>query len=377
MKLLTCAGGTGGGVYPALAVIQALKTISEAFDPPLEVDLLWVGQVEGMEMEIVKRSDIRFEGIPSAGVHGVGLRALPGNVLRLSQGYLESRRILFHFEPDVLFFTGGYVAAPMAFAGRRVPSVVFVPDIEPGLALKTIARSVDRIAVTTEESGSYYSDPSKIKVTGYPTRQDLISWNQESAVRFFGLSANDSVLLVFGGSKGAQSINRAVINVLAELLQETQVIHISGKLGWEEVRSAQESLPQDLAGRYRAYPYLHEEMGAAFKIADLVLSRAGASVLGEFPAFGLPAILVPYPHAWRYQHTNAEYLAARGAAEVIEDGDLPQELLPKLRSILQDQAKLEAMSRSMASLARPEAARQIAALLLELGHPQSRKGLIQ
>jgi len=351
--------------------------MSEAADPPLDIDLLWVGQVEGMEMEIVKRSDIRFKGIQSAGVHGVGLRALPGNLLRLSQGYIESRQILSHYKPDVLFFTGGYVAVPMAFAGRRLPSVVFVPDIEPGLALKTIVRSVDRIAVTVDESRSYFSDPSKVTVTGYPIRQDLVSWNQESARRVFGLSGNGSVLLVFGGSKGALSINRAVINVLEELLRETQVIHVTGKQGWEEVRSAQTKLPQGLAGRYKVYPYLHDEMGAALKIADLVLSRAGASVLGEFPAFGLPAILVPYPHAWRYQHTNAEYLVERGAALVIEDGNLLQELLPKVKGLLRDRARLETMTRSMTGLASPGAARDIAGLLLNLAQTQNRKGLIQ
>lgn len=362
-------------MYPALAVIQALKAISEEFDPPLGIDLMWVGQENGMEKEIVRRSDIRYEGIQAAGVHGVGLRALPGNTLRLIQGYLGSRRILSQYKPDVLFFTGGFVAAPMAFAGRRVPSVVYVPDIEPGLALRTIARSADRIAVTVDESRSYFSDSSKVTVTGYPTRSGLKSWDIDSARQFFGLPHGKPVLLVFGGSKGALSINQALIKVLPILLHETCVIHVSGELGWEEVRSAQENLPPDLADRYKAYPYLHDEMGAAFTAADLVLSRAGASVLGEFPVFGLPAVLVPYPYAWRYQHTNAEYLVSRGAAELIEDSDLDQQILDRVLSLLHDRSKLELMSRSMAELARPNAARHIATLLLDLADQQDWKGL--
>ncbi len=126
------------------------------------------------------------------------------------------------------------------------------------------------------------------------------------------------ILLVFGGSTGARSINRALLAVLPELLKEMQIIHVSGKLDWAEVEAARGQLSglsgeqADLAQRYRAYPYLHAEMGAALAAADLALSRAGASSLGEFPQAGLPAILVPYPYAWRYQKVNASYLAAAG-----------------------------------------------------------------
>ena len=132
LRLLICAGGTGGGVYPALSVLQALDK-----DP---LDMLWVGSEGGMEEDLVKRAGIRYTAIPAAGVHGVGLKALPGNLVRLARGVLASRRILREFNPQVLFFTGGYVAVPMALAGTGVPSLLFVPDIEPGLALKTLAR---------------------------------------------------------------------------------------------------------------------------------------------------------------------------------------------------------------------------------------------
>jgi UDP-N-acetylglucosamine--N-acetylmuramyl-(pentapeptide) pyrophosphoryl-undecaprenol N-acetylglucosamine transferase len=121
------------------------------------------------------------------------------------------------------------------------------------------------------------------------------------------------VLLVFGGSKGARSINRALLEALPGLLPEMQVLHISGNLDWPEVEAARSALSTGEAAawaeRYHAFPYLHDEMGAALAAADLVVARAGASTLGEFPALGLPAILVPYPHAWRYQKVNADYLA--------------------------------------------------------------------
>lgn len=354
-------------MYPALAVLQALEEIAETSQPPFEVQTLWVGGINGMEVDLVKREGINFEGIPAAGVHGVGVSALPGNLLQLSKGYQASRKILSHYQPDVLFFTGGYVAVPMATAGRSVPSLLYVPDIEPGLALKTLARFADRIAVTADESRAYFSDDRKVLVSGYPTRPDLLDWTKEDAREALGLAGDKPVLLVFGGSKGARSINRALLSVINQLLEEMEIVHITGLLDWEEVRQAATALPAELAPGYHAFPYLHRRMGAALRAADLVLSRAGASTLGEFPAFALPAILVPYPHAWRYQRVNAEYLAQHGAALVIEDQDLLDQILSQVRALMRDRERLERMRQEMGSLARLDAAEKIAYQLLEMG----------
>jgi len=352
-------------VYPALAVRQALA------ETGLSTDVLWVGGKGGMEAELVKRAGIPYEEISAAGVHGVGPAALPGNLFQLSQGYLESRRILSGFRPDVLFFTGGYVAVPMAFAGRSLPSLLYVPDIEPGLALKTLARSADRIAVTAEPSRQYFEDQSKVQVSGYPTRPELRTWDRPRALEMLKLSGDWPVLFVFGGSKGAHSINQALAAVLPEILGMAQVIHISGSLDWPEVQAASQSLPSELAGRYHPYPYLHEEMGAALSAADLVISRAGASVLGELPLFGIPAILVPYPYAWRYQKVNAEYLASRGAAIVLRDEELGERLFPTINELLGDLPRRERMRQAMQQLATPDAARRLADAIIELAGNQS------
>jgi UDP-N-acetylglucosamine--N-acetylmuramyl-(pentapeptide) pyrophosphoryl-undecaprenol N-acetylglucosamine transferase len=319
-----------------------------------------------MEADLVKRAGIPYEEIPAAGVHGVGLAALPGNLLQLSQGYLESRRILRRFRPDVLFFTGGYVAVPMAFAGHSRPSLLYVPDIEPGLALKTLARSADRIAVTAEPSRQYFDNQAAVQVSGYPTRADLRAWERQDAYQALELGDNLPVLFVFGGSKGARSINRALLAALPQLLNEVQIVHISGSLDWPEVQEAGKSLTGELANRYRPHAYLHEKMGAALSVADLVVSRAGASSLGEFPLFGIPAILVPYPYAWRYQQVNAEYLASRGAALILKDEDLGQQLLPTVKELLGDLPRLERMRQAMQQLATPEAAKRIAETLIDL-----------
>jgi len=326
-----------------------------------------VGGMDGMEKNIVKERAIHFKGIHAAGVHGVGLGSLPGNVVQLARGVFDAGKILRSFQPDVMFFTGGYVAVPVALRGWAVPSVLFVPDIEPGLALKTLARMADAIAVTAERSRDYFSSRQDIRVTGYPVRSDLSNWTEEDAYQALELSPADPVLLVFGGSKGARSINRALVSNLPELLEETQVLHITGHLDWQEVKQQREQLSTNFQDRYRAFPYLHERMGAAFTVADLVLSRAGASVLGEFPLFGLPAVLVPYPHAWRYQRVNAHYLADRGAAVILEDEQLPEQLCSIILGLVQDEQRLEEMRERMRNVAQPQAAQDIAQLVVEVG----------
>jgi UDP-N-acetylglucosamine--N-acetylmuramyl-(pentapeptide) pyrophosphoryl-undecaprenol N-acetylglucosamine transferase len=318
-----------------------------------------------MEEELVMREGIHFQSIPAAGVHGVGLRALPRNLYQLARGTLASRRILRKFKPDVLFFTGGYVAGPMALAGRNVPALLYVPDIEPGLALKSLARSADRIGLTAEESRKYFRGDKRTFVSGYPVRADLGNWTRAQGRASFGLSGDLPILLVVGGSQGARSINTAIMENLASLLEIAQVIHISGQLDWPVVESMAKTIHGRLAGRYQAMPYLHE-MGAALAAADLVVSRAGASVLGEFPAFGVPGVLVPYPHAWRYQKVNADYLAERGAAVILQDEILNDRLLPAVHDLLLNPAKRDAMRTAMQSLARPQAAALIAGQLIDI-----------
>ncbi len=319
-----------------------------------------------MEAELVAKAGLPYRSIPAAGVHGVGLRALPGNVGRLGRGFLAARRILCQFRPQALFFTGGYVAVPMALAGWRVPSALYVPDIEPGLALKVLSRFADRIALTASESRAFFSALTRVRVTGYPVRDEVLAWERPAARQALGLQDDLPTLLVFGGSKGARSINRALFPALETLLPSMQIVHISGRANWEEARQKSATLPADLADRYHAYPYLHAEMGAALRVADLVLSRAGASTLGEFPVLGLPAVLVPYPHAWRYQKVNADYLAQRGAAVILPDAELPERLAPVVRSLMADEARRGRMSAAMRQLARPRAAAEIAEMLVSL-----------
>jgi UDP-N-acetylglucosamine--N-acetylmuramyl-(pentapeptide) pyrophosphoryl-undecaprenol N-acetylglucosamine transferase len=350
-------------VYPALAVLDTLAPPGKDFSPS---EFLWVGGEGGMEAELVQRQGIPYASIPAAGVHGVGLRTLPKNIIKLMRGVFASLKTLRKFKPDVLFFTGGYVAVPMALAGIRIPSLLYVPDIEPGLALKALAWFADKITVSAPASTAYFSRTDRIVETGYPTRTDLAQWDKASAREKLKLDAEKPVLLVFGGSKGAQSINNALLANLPALLERTQIVHISGKLDWIRVQNARNALKRNQAKKYRVFDYLHEEMGAALASADLVVSRAGASSLGEFPLFGLPALLVPYPYAWRYQKVNAEYLQEKGAAMMVRDETLEERLIPLVDELLENPQKLEAMRTAMKEIARPNAAENIAVELLAL-----------
>ncbi len=344
-------------MYPALAVHGVLTSKVK------DVKTLWVGGEDGIEESLVKRQGIPFQSIPAAGVHGVSPLQLPRNFIKLARGVLASYGILNDFKPDVLLFTGGYVAAPMAFAGRSRPSVLYVPDIEPGMAIKSIARFADVVAVTTEQSQKFFN--KRVYETGYPIRPDLALWDRQTAHQHLGITGKLPVVLMFGGSKGAHSINMAVLSNLQALLEKCEVVHLSGDGDWELVKSRREQLPVELASRYHAMAYLHE-MGAALAAADVVVSRAGASSLGEFPLFALPAILVPYPHAWRYQKVNADYLTRRGAAIMLPDNRLDDELLATLTVLLDNPNKLKAMRASMFELSHPRAAEKIASALLEL-----------
>lgn len=352
-------------MYPAVTVLEALGLDKES--------VLWVGSRSGMEEALVMRREIPYKAIPAAGVHGVGLRRLPGNIWKLLRGVLSSLRILREFKPDVLLFTGGYVAFPMAVAALRRPSLLYVPDIEPGLALKTLAKFADKIALTTETSAAYFPNPSKLTVTGYPVRPGLTDWSRADALEYFGFGAGLPTLAVAGGSKGARSINTALMKTLPQLLEKIQVIHLTGHLDWEVIEANAQTLSPEQSKHYQAFPYLHE-MGAALAAADLIVSRAGASTLGEYPMFGLPAILVPYPYAWRYQKVNASYLADRGAAVILRDEDLESDLLDQILSLISDRERLSRMSRAMAALSTPDAAHKIAEMITEMADVPERDG---
>ncbi len=324
------------------------------------VEVLYIGGAGGVEEQLVARAGLRFVGVPAAGVHGLAPRQAARNLVKLMRGWGVAYRLGRRERPAALFATGGYASVPVALAAwaLRVPILVYLPDIEPGWAVRFIARLAARVAVTVEDSRAYFP-ARKVVVTGYPVRIEFHGLGQAEARTSLGLVPDVPVLLVIGGSRGARGINRALSKVLEPVLELAQVVHVSGELDWPWVAERRESLPAALRARYHAFPYLHE-IGLALAAADLALCRAGAMTLGELPFFGLPAVLVPYPHAWRYQRVNAEWLVKRGAAIALENGRLSEELLPTVRRLLSDRVALAEMAERMRALARPDAAARLA-----------------
>jgi UDP-N-acetylglucosamine--N-acetylmuramyl-(pentapeptide) pyrophosphoryl-undecaprenol N-acetylglucosamine transferase len=362
MRVLICAGGTGGGIYPALAAVTALRNNGLTTE-----NILWVGTKGEMEQTLVPRAGIKLETIAGGAIAGVPLhrKLINGSKLLLSIG--KALQLARRFRPDVMFMTGGYMAFPFTLTCRwlGVPIAIYLPDVEPGQSIRFALRYAQKVGATTDGSAAFVP-ADKLVVTGYPVRPELraaATLSREEALAAFDLQPDRPTLMVFGGSRGAQAINRALMNILPTLLQTMQIIHISGMFTWPEVEANVKTLPNALRAFYRPYPYLHDEMGHAFRAADLVVARAGASMLGESPAFGLPSILVPLAWAWRYQKVNADYLCSRGTAVQLTDETLDEQLLPTIQALMTDSSKLAQMSQAARAMNIPNGAENLATLI--------------
>lgn len=329
----------------------------------------YVGEAGGIEQGLAEGEGIPFTAVSTGQVRGRAPWVMARNLLRMSRGAQECAALIREWRPDVVLMTGGYVAAPVAWAASRarprVPLLIYLPDLTPGQAIRVTSRAADKVAVSFPEVVRHFG--AKAVVTGYPVRADLCATEKPQAWAALGLSAELPVLLVFGGSRGARSINRALIAALPDLLPRCQVVHATGTTDWQDAQAsvAALKLAPELAGRYHGQPYLNN-MTQALVAADLAVARAGAATLGEFPAARLPAILSPYPYAGQHQEANAAYLADRGAALVIPDGELAARLKGTVLDLLDRPERLQAMSDAAASLARPDAADNIADELIRL-----------
>ena len=365
--MMISAGGTGGGVYPALAVADALRRLF-----PDDLTLTFVGARGDMARDLVARSDVRFDGyheVLAGPLHGLPRRQQALSAAKIAVGVAQSLVLAARLRPQVLFLTGGWVGVPMALACwlLRRPIVIYVPDIEPGLMLKTMGRYFARaIAATVADTAQFYPPTKRVIETGYPLRRELLEVSRQDALQALELDPARKTLLVFGGSRGSRSINAAMFGAAAALVRDgLQIVHISGRRDWDFVREQHAQLGEVERAHYRIFDFL-PNIGQAFAAADLVISRAGAATLAEYPLFGLPAILVPYPYAWRYQRVNADWLAERGAAIRLDDERLQDELLPTVRSVLNDEIRLAEMRQAARALRRTDGAENIARLLAQV-----------
>ncbi len=356
-RLLVAGGGTGGHVYPLIAVLEALA-------PGREVEVCYLGRSDSIEERLARGKGLEFYAIPAGGVRSMGPWRAMTNLAKLAAGFGRALGQVRRFRPDVVLVTGGYVSVPAALAAwlNRRPVVVCLPDMEPGLAVRVLSRLAVAVTVSCEEVRGRLP-AGKAVVTGYPVRAALVQGDREKARARLGLTPAEPMILIFGGSSGARNINEAALGALEGLLQLGKVYHIAGPLDYARVQAVWQGLDTCARARYMIYSYVEEMMPDLLWAADLIVARAGAATLGEFPIVGVPAVLVPGSFGGGHQEPNASYMRDRGAAVVVEDAELRDRLLPTVRELMEDGERRARMAAASRRLARPQAA---AAIVTEL-----------
>ena len=367
MRLLIAGGGTGGHIYPALAVARSLR---ERPDRPKAPEIVWLGGHRGLETDLVRDAGIRVRRLALR-----SLRTVDRSVhtvldpVRLGASVPQAAAILMLERPAAILTTGGYVSVPvvLAAAPRRIPVVLWEGNAIPGRSVRAIARLADALAVSYEAAGHALARAGvPTFVTGTPIR-DVGEIGREAARARLSLPPHAPTILIFGGSQAVRRFNAAVTEALPRLVERVHVLHVSGESGYAAALAAREALPAEQRTRYRPYPFLRDDMLAALVATDLVVGRAGSSTVAEVTALAIPSVIVPYPHAAGHQGANAEILAAAGAARIVADEDFDADALVAATDILFDEPARTAMIAAARGLGRPGAADAIAALVLALG----------
>lgn len=364
MRLLIAGGGTGGHIFPALAVTDALRRRP---DPP---DLRWVGGHRGFEADIVRRAGLPFRRLILRTLRTVDRDVhLIADPLRLVASVPQAIWLLARQRPAAILSTGGYLAIPVLIAAAvlRIPSVLWEGNVVPGRSTRLVARFASVVAVSFPGTAAGLGDRPghPVVVTGTPIR-DVGAIDRHAARERLGIEPTDRVVLVFGGSQAVRRLNDAVAAVLPELVARAVVIHVTGDAGLVEAVAGRSRLPAGLGGRYRPSAFLGDDMLPSLAAADLVIGRAGSSTLAESAAFGLPIVVVPYPHAAGHQRANAEALAATGAAIIVEDDAFDGAALLAATELLADPVRHAMMAAAAREAGRPGAADAVADLLLAL-----------
>ena len=356
MRILIAAGGTGGHIYPALAVVTQLQTRLPEFE------LRWLGGHRGLEQDIVPTADLPLERLWLR-----SLRTVDASLdtvldpLRLAASVPQAMWKLLRWRPDVIFTTGGYVAIPVLAAAAllRIPSLLWEGNQIPGRSVRLSARLAS--LRTTSFRGTRDRLPAPTLVTGTPIRS-LGGVDPGTARARLGLPPDLPVLLVFGGSQAVRRLNEAMADAIADLVERCCVVHVTGASAIDEAEVLRDRLRSDRRERYRPFAFLHEDMDAALVAADLLVGRAGSSTLAEAAAAGLPMMVVPYPHAAAHQKANAAEMVQAGAALLVDDADLDGDRLREACDLLFDD-RLAAMSVAAREVGRPGAAAATADLL--------------
>lgn len=360
-RVIISGGGTGGHIYPAIAIADALKELHP------DTEILFVGAENRMEMQKVPEAGYQIEGLNIAGLQRRLTLENLAFPFKLFGSIRKAGAIVSRFKPHVVVGVGGYASGPLVYAATRrgVPGLLQEQNSYAGLTNKWLAKQVDKICVAYPHMEQYFPSP-KLVFTGNPVRKDIsnLASRKAEALEFFGLSADKKVLLVLGGSLGARTLNEGIKKGLQELQDAgTQLIWQTGKFYYDSLVEQLGTAPGD---GIKMMPFI-KEMQLAYAAADVVVSRAGALSITELCLAAKPSILVPSPNvAEDHQTKNAMSLVRRQAAELVTDAEAPQFLVRKTLALLEDEARQKLLSRNMEKLAKPDAARHIAEEIIKL-----------
>ena len=313
-RVVFTGGGTGGHVYPAIALIERLK--SEGYD------ISWIGSKSGIEYQIISKLGIKFHSVPSGKLRRYFSLLNFIDLFKISAGFIASFFILIRLKPDLIFSKGGYVTVPPLFIGHLLGIKTFTheSDYSPGLATRINSKFADKIFVPYPETKEFFTSPikEKVVVTGNPVRSDFYSPDKEIGQKIMGFENSKPILLVLGGSLGAKEINDLILTSKSDLLEKYNIFHQMGDKNY---------IKSDSEG-YVSIPFIKENMAHIIKAADLVISRAGAGFIWEFITVGKPALLIPLIVGSRGdQVLNAEYFSKLGMVKVLQGEDVKKEKL--------------------------------------------------
>jgi UDP-N-acetylglucosamine--N-acetylmuramyl-(pentapeptide) pyrophosphoryl-undecaprenol N-acetylglucosamine transferase len=356
VRVVIAGGGTGGHLYPGIAVAR------ELLGRMPDARITFAGTARGIESRVIPREGFELDVLRSAGLKGTSLAARIRGLLLLPLSAIDAWSIVSRRSPDLVIGVGGYSSGPVVLiaALRRVPTLLLEQNAVPGMTNRLLARAVSAAAVTFDSTASYFG--RRAFVAGNPVRSEFVSRDIAAAVR----AAGPPRVLIFGGSQGAHAINMAMVEAAPELAAHPgglAITHQTGERDLELVRDGYRRARLEA----RVEPFLYT-MDREIKNADLVVCRAGATTIAELTAAGRPAVLVPLPTAADdHQRKNAEVLAAAGAAEVVEQTDLVGGTLARrIRTLVETPERLAAMAAAARTLARPDAVKVIADKAIEL-----------
>lgn len=354
MKVVVSGGGTGGHIYPALALINEIKKHHS------NVEFLYIGTEKGLENDIVKRAGIPFKAVEITGFKRKLSFENVKTVTRFLKGVQLSKKYLKEFKPDVVIGTGGYVCGPVVYAASKlkIPSVIHEQNSLPGITNKFLARYVDKVAICFEEAKKYFPE-HKVVLTGNPRASEVLGQDAKKGRQSLGLMENVKTVLIFGGSRGAKAINEAVLQMMPSLKNQSyQIVYVTGEVHYSKIMEEMKSLKDSSSVIIK--PFLHN-MPEVLSSVDLIVSRAGATSLAEITALGIPSILIPSPYVTaNHQVENAKSLSDHDAAILLREQDLNGEsLLSYIEEIILDDQKLIDMKLASKRLGIPDAASRL------------------